>query len=268
VIADARGAGLAVVLGGAFALVGAPAGVLAGAWTLPQGSGLMIDTLFGWTGEGAPWGGAKGIDQKRFDAQAYFEYGLTDDWTVFGQTAFESYALGPPTQNVYHGLDYSDIGVRRRLWTTGQWVFSGQATLFVPGAYNPAAPAQAGDTGGAGEGRLLAGTNFSVGGWPGFFDTELGYRLRTAGPPDEWHGDLTVGLKPAPGFILMLQDFTTVSTATANQNFPAWRSSVVEASLVVPLADRWSVQIGFFTSVLAVKTNTAHGAALSIWRTF
>ncbi len=93
----------------------------------------MIDTLFGWTGEGAPWGGAKGVDQTRFDAQAYFEYGLTDDWTVFGQTAFESYALGPPTPNVYHGLDYSDIGVRRKLWSTGQWVFSGEATLFVPG---------------------------------------------------------------------------------------------------------------------------------------
>jgi len=229
----------------------------------------MIDTLFGWTGEGAPWGGNKGVDQTRFDAQAYFEYGLTDDWTIFGQTAFESYALGPPTQNVYRGLDYSDLGVRRRLWSTGEWVFSGEATVFAPGAYDDAAaPAQAGDTGWAGEGRLLAGTNFSVGQWPGFFDAELGYRLRTAGPPDEWHGDLTVGLKPAPGFMLMLQDFTTVSTASANPEFPAWRQSVVEASLVVPLVDRWSIQIGLFTSVLTVKTNTERGAALSVWRTF
>ena len=79
----------------------------------------MIDTLFGWTGEGAPWGGAKGVNQTRFDAQAYFEYGLTDDWTIFGQTAFESYALGPPKPNVYHGLDYSDIGLRRRLLVDG-----------------------------------------------------------------------------------------------------------------------------------------------------
>ena len=68
--------------------------------------------------------------------------------------------------------------------------------------------------------------------------------------------------------MLMLQDFTTLSTASTNPNFPAWRSSVVEASLVVPLPDRWSVQIGFFSSVLAVKTNTERGLALSIWRTF
>lgn len=267
-IASARRVGPAAFLACAGAFVGAPAPALAGAWTLPQGNGLMIDTLFGWTGDGAPWGGNKGVPQTRFDAQAYVEYGLTDDWTVFGQTAFEHYALGAPTPNVYNGLDYSDVGLRRKLWTTGEWVFSGEAILFAPGAYNPAAPAQAGDTGWAGEGRLLAGRNFEVAGWPGFFDAQLGYRLRTAGPPDEWHGDLTVGFKPAPGFILMFQDFTTVSNASTNLSFPAWRQSVVEASLVVPLPDRWSVQVGLFTSVLAIKTNTAHGAALSIWRRF
>ena len=107
-----------------------------------------------------------------------------------------------------------------------------------------------------------------MGPWPGFVDAQFGYRLRTAGPPDEWHGDLTVGLKPWPGFMLMLQDFTTVSTASANPTFPAWRQSVVEASLVVPLLDQWSVQIGAFTSVWTVKTNTERGAALSIWRRF
>ena len=85
----------------ACALLGAPNRTLAGAWTQPQGSGLMIDTLFGWSGEGAPWGGGKGVDQTRLDAQTYLEYGLTDDWTIFGQMAIERYDLGPPTPNVY-----------------------------------------------------------------------------------------------------------------------------------------------------------------------
>lgn len=221
-----------------------------------------------WTGDGAPWGGNPAVKQQRADAQTYVEYGLTNDATVFGQMAIERYVLGPPAPNTYTGLDYSDIGVRAKLWTSGEWVFSAETALFLPGAWNPSAPAQAGNTGGAGEARLLAGTNFNLGQWPGFIDAELGYRLRTAGPPDEWHGDVTVGLKPAPGFILMLQDFTTFSTVSTNQNFPAWRSSVIEASLVVPLADRWSLQIGFFTSILAVKTNTERGAALSVWRRF
>ena len=92
--------------------------------------------------------------------------------------------------------------------------------------------------------------------------------MRTAGPPDEWRADLTVGPKPAPGWILMLQDFTTVSMPSSNRNCPAWRSSVIQASLVIPLAARWSLQFGLFASVLAVKTNTERGAALSFWRRF
>jgi hypothetical protein len=66
----------------------------------------------------------------------------------------------------------------------------------------------------------------------------------------------------------MIQDYTTVSAASTNRSFPAWRTSVVEASLVLPLDSRWSVQIGVFASVWAVKTNTQRGVALSVWRTF
>jgi hypothetical protein len=247
---------------------GAPGWAWAGAWTQPQGEGLLIETLYGWTGNGAPWGGNKGVSQSRYDAQTYVEYGLSDDWTIYGQMAIERYQLGEPTPNRYTGPDYSEIGLQRKLWSTGQWVFSSEATLFLPGAHNPHAPAQEGNTGGAAEGRLLAGANFSLGSIPGFVDAEVGYRLRTAGPPDEWHGDLTVGLKPWPGWMVMLQNYTTISTASSNRNFPAWRSSVTEASLVVPLVDRWSLQIGAFESVLAVKTNTERGGVISIWRRF
>jgi hypothetical protein len=249
-------------------VVGAPAGALAGAWTEPQGSGLLIETLYGWTGYGPPWGGNPAVRQSRADAQTYVEYGVTDRLTIFGQTALEHYALGPPTPSVYNGFDYSDMGLRANLGSTGEWVFSGEATVFLPGAHNPSQPAQEGNTGGAGEGRLLAGANFTLGSTPGFFDAEIGYRLRTAGPPDEWHGDLTVGFKFTPCVTLLLQTFNTVSTVSTNRTFPAWRSSVVEASLVYALDEKWSLQIGLFTTVWTVKTNSQHGAALALWRRF
>lgn len=261
----ARSAGFAV----AFALIaGAPAIGRAGAWTEPQGSGLAIATLYGWTGFGPPWGGNPPVNQTRADAQIFVEYGVTDRLTIFGETALEHYALGPPSSDVYNGLDYSDAGLRAKLWSTGEWVFSGEATLFVPGARDASAPAQEGNTGGAGEGRLLAGGNFTLGSTPGFIDAEAGYRIRTAGPPDEWHGDLTIGLKFTPQVMAMVQDFTTVSADSDNRTFPAWRSSVVEASLVYALDSRWSVQIGVFTTVWTVKTNSEHGLALALWRRF
>ena len=43
-----------VAAGALAAVVGAPAGALGGAWTLPQGTGQVIATLYGWTGFGPP----------------------------------------------------------------------------------------------------------------------------------------------------------------------------------------------------------------------
>ncbi|HEY6735120.1 MAG TPA: hypothetical protein VI256_15250, partial [Roseiarcus sp.] len=38
-------------------IAGAPATAFGGAWTMPQGTGQLIETLYGWTGFGPPWGG-------------------------------------------------------------------------------------------------------------------------------------------------------------------------------------------------------------------
>lgn len=246
----------------------ASAAAVAAAWTEPQGQGLVIETLSGWTGEGAPWGGERGVMQNRAGLSTYAEYGLNDQWSLFGQMAIERYELSRPESSLYAGLDYTDLGLRAHLWSFGDWVISSEATLFLPGAWNPASPAQAGDTGGAAEARLLAGYSFALGPAPGFFDLEIGYRFRSAGPPDEWHADVTVGLKPAPGVILMAQDFLIVSMPSTDPCFPMWRQNVVQASLVLPLLDRWQFQIGYFQTTLVYRTNTARGAVVAVWRTF
>ncbi len=196
------------------------------------------------------------------------QYGLTNSLTAYGETAFEHYAIGQPTPNTYNGLDYSGLGLRQKLWSTGEWIFAGEATVFIPGARDSKAPAQEGNTGWAGEARLNVGRNFAIYGVPGFLDAEVAYRLRTEGPPDEWHGDLTVGFKFTPKIMLMLQNYTTVSMSTNDPTFPAWRSSVVEASLVYALDDKWSLQVGLFSTVWTVRTNTQHGVAVAVWRNF
>ncbi len=172
------------------------------------------------------------------------------------------------SSSLYAGLDYSDLGLRAKLWSAGDWVFSSEATLFLPGAWNPASPAQAGNTGGAADARALAGYSFALGPASGFFDLEIGFRFRTAGPPDEGHVDVTIGFKPAPGVIVMAQDFLVVSLPSTDPGFPMWRQNVLQESLVLPLWDRWQFQIGYFQTTLARKTNTERGAVLAVWRTF
>jgi hypothetical protein len=68
-------------------IAGAPATAFGGAWTMPQGTGQLIETLYGWTGFGPPWGGNPPANQSRFDAQTYVQFGLTDTLTVYGETA-------------------------------------------------------------------------------------------------------------------------------------------------------------------------------------
>jgi hypothetical protein len=248
----------------------APSGAWAGAWTLPQGNGQIIESFFGWTGTGAPWGnGAPGQTISRIEAQTYIEYGLSNEITLFGQIAAERYALSPPQENVYTGLDYSDLGARAKVWSNDAWVFSLEASAFVPGAHDPSQPAQAGNTGWAGEARALAGRNLTILNVPAFIDAEASYRLRTAGPPNEWHADFTLGLKPNNSRIMWLfQAFNTISATSTNSQFPAWRSSTVEASVVYALDQNWYIQAGAFTTIWTENTNTEHGIVLAIWRKF
>ena len=151
---------------------------------------------------------------------------------LYGETAFEHYAIGEPTPNTYNGLDYSGLGLRQKLWSTGEWIFSGEATAFIPGAHDSRRRLRRETPGGRGRRdstraaiSLLSGLGWfpGIGSVPGFLDAEVAYRLRTEGPPDEWHGDLTVGFKFTPQIMLMLQDFTTVSMSTKDPTFPAWR---------------------------------------------
>jgi hypothetical protein len=246
----------------------APAAAVAGAWTFPSGEGQIIETLFGWTGEGQPYGGAAGPKESRIEAQTYIEYGLADRLTVVGQAALERYELTAPSADVFRGFDYSDIGLRAKLWSNDALVVSAQATAFVPGARDASRPAQAGNTGGAGEARALVGYNFSFFGTPAFLDVEAAYRLRCAGPPDEWHLDLALGLKPSVRVMWLLQSYSTISAGSGSPGFPAWSSYAAQLSIVYALDEHWSVQAGAFATIATVETNSQRGFVAAIWRKF
>jgi hypothetical protein len=246
----------------------APAGALAGAWTLPAGQGQIIASLFGWTGDGPAYGGGSGPKESRVEGQGYVEYGLTDSLTVVGQAALERYELTSPTADAFRGLDYSEAGLRARVWSNDVLVVSIETTAFLPGARDASRPAQAGNTGGAAEGRALVGCNFSLFAAPAFLNAEAAFRMRAAGPPDEWHGDLTLGVQLGGRATLLLQTFNTISAGPGSARFPPWSSDTAELSLVYALDERWSVQAGAFATFATVATNSQRGLVAAIWRRF
>ena len=160
------------------------------------------------------------------------------------------------------------MGLRAQIHSDERWTLSAQAALFAPGARDATRPAQAGNTGGAAESRLLGGYNFTLGATPAFLDGELGYRLRAGGPPSEWHTDATLGLKWTPRLMGLFQLFDTVSQGAGGPMFPRWRSSIAQASLVYALDAHWSLQLGAFTTVATMNTNSQRGALVAVWRAF
>ncbi len=260
-------ASAALVIGLALSTL-APARALAGAWTLPPGAGQIIETLFGWSGAGAPYGAAAAPAETRLEARTYVEYGLAPGLTLVGQGAFERYALTAPSADVFRGLDYSGAGLRKKIWSNDAFVFSFEAAAFVPGARSASRPAQAGATGGEGEARALAGYGFNLWGRPAFFDIEAAYRWRAAGPPDEWHADITLGVEPIPRLTALLQNFDTISARSRDPEFPAWSSHIAQFSLVYALDEHWSFQAGAFASYATAKTNSERGLLAAVWRKF
>lgn len=261
-----RRQGVSCLFLGALAL--APGAARAGAWTDAQGHGLVIETLFGWGGYGAPYGGSARPGESRIGSQTYFEYGASDRLTIFGEATVDRYALTAPSKDSFTGLDYSGGGVRARLWSNDAWVFSMEASAYGSGAHDTTKPAQDGDTGPEVDARALVGHNLTLFGAPAFFDGQAGYRLRTEGPPSEFHADLTLGVSVTARAQIFAQAFNTISNGAGAPGFAAWESHIGQLSVVYALDDKWSVQIGGFGTLYRRNTNSEFGALLALWRRF
>ena len=245
-------------------------GVLAGAWDRsPAGQGQIIETLFGWAGDGPPYGGVAGARESRIEAQTYIEYGLADRLTVVGQAALERYELTAPSADVFRGLDYSSIGLRANLWSNDAVVISAEATGFVPGARDFSRPAQAGNTGGAGEARALVGYNFTLFATPAFLDAEGAFRLRWRRAARRMASRCDARAEPERARDVAVAELQTrFPPWSSSPIFPAWSSYGVQLSIVYALDEHWSVQAGAFATFATVETNSQHGLPAAIWRKF
>jgi protein XagA len=138
----ARSAGL--ILG----LLAAPSAALAGAWTLPQGTGQWLAGVLASTS--TDYFSASGLAStpryNKVDADVLIEYGLTDRLTAIVNPGFQHIDIAAPTSAERTGLDYTEFGARYAFFTDQSWVLSGQAILRLPGTTDTANPAAIGYT--------------------------------------------------------------------------------------------------------------------------
>ena len=243
----------------------------AGAWLQPKGRGLLIlsGTMLSSGRAFDDDGGLFDVPRyNKFELGGWLEYGLTDHFTAILQPELRSVSIARPTDAGRTGLGYTGIGARIGLWSNDTSVISFQTLLRVPGSSDESDPAQAGSTETEEDIRLLYGRSFRLGAWPAFLDTEFAYRFRGGDAPDEICSDVTFGVRPRPGLMLMAQSFSTFARGEARGFYDVGWEWKAAASVVWDFAPDWSMQLGGVAALAGENTLRERGGFVALWKRF
>jgi hypothetical protein len=204
---------------------------------------------------------------RKFDLPTLIEYGATDGLTLVLSPSLLGVAVGTERPAEYRGLGYTDVGGRLRVWSTDAHVVSVQATARLPGARRAENPAEWGWTDPETDIRALWGYGFSLYSMPAFLDAQAGYRVRAGGPADEMRIDLTLGVRPAPRWLVLVQSFNTLSVRTPRGLHEPTRSHKVAVSLAYTLG-AWTVEVGALATVAGQNALQERGLTTGLWYRF
>jgi len=249
-----------------------PSSALAGAWTLPQGTGqwavgALMTTSTQYFDQN--WGLASTPRYNKVEVGALVEYGLTDQLTGIFSPQLQHVDIAPPTSAERTGLGYTEFGARYAFYTDPTWVVSGQATLRVPGTDQTSNPAAIGYTDLESDFRALLGHNFKVGDLPAFFDVEAAERWRTAGAPSEARFDGTLGVKIFPQWMILAQSFNVFSEGSGIALYGgSYEYFKAQLSVLYTLAPTWQLQAGGVSTYAGRNALQENGVIFGLWHQF
>ncbi len=103
--------------------------------------------------------------------------------------------------------------------------------------------------------RILAGHGFTVAGMPAFAELQAGFRWRGDRNADELTLDATLGVRPWPRLLLLLQSFNAMAVERERRfGGVQARRHMLQPSLVWEFREGWSLQAGVFASVAGSET--------------
>ena len=248
-----------------------PAVAHAGAWLAPEGGGQVVVTTHaafadraytsGWNTQATP-------AYSKVEAQALFEYGVTDWFTAIAMPTLQGIDIAAPTTARRGGFGYSDFGGRIRVLASGPWVISAQATIRVPGTRDSANPAAIGYTGIEVDARALVGVSFAVADMPAFVNVEAAQRFRNGAPPGEFRADLTFGVRPWARWLFMAQSFSVIAESAGAPPFTRYAYHKLQLSAAYDLTRSLTLQVGGYATYAGTNALQESGALLGAWYRF
>ena len=243
---------------------------LAGAWLQEPGSGQVIfgsraTVAFRWFDDkGKPRSSGQFLKQ---ETAVTIEYGMIDGLSVLAGTQMQRQTIPTVDWQVQAAGISGLLGAKLRLWSNTNWVLSVQAAvqgagerLMLDYTRRLEAPAQV-------DLRANFGHSLQIADLPAFVEMQVGYRWRGGSNADEIRADATVGLRPIPDLLLMVQSFNTLAV-NRNRRFATGsvRQHRIQPSVVYDMTENWSVQIGAFISLKGRNTLNEQGVVLALWR--
>ena len=244
----------------------------AGAWTRPAGEGLLISSASHHQFDLQ----ADGFGYSKLESSIYMEYGLSDRFTLMGRLAQETRfhqsrvelnkggsVVLLSVNKVSSALGESELGVRTRLVSARGWTLSGQTSLvrfsIEPGALPQRQPSWGADT------RLMIGRGL---GSRAFADAQLGYRGVGSGAQGETRLDLTLGVRPADGWLVLAQSYSAWGETRSSAYARSYESHRVHLSVIAPLDEGLSLQLGAIKSAHSDRIAPETAYMVSLWREF
>ena len=147
---------------------------------------------------------------RKLEASGYLEYGFRPWLSVIAAPTL-AHEHDAPAANTVTGSSSSAFGARVMLYGTPGRVLAVQA-LVQPPLRDESRASRLADGGArslATDLRLLIGQGFDAFGFPAFVDIEPGARVRADPLPTEARLDVTLGVRPRPYLLAMLQTFSS-----------------------------------------------------------
>ncbi len=258
---------------------------LAGAWMQSEGQGQVITTATYYSTDSFFTKNGSRVDQtsrySKYSIDAYAEYGLSEAYTIGLQPSYDFTQIKGSGGNASeNGLADTSIFLRERIWHDDYNVFSMQELATIPGPYDKHSQAALGYGQSDLELRGLYGNSGTLenlpyfNNLPYFADIEGAYRERFGGPANELRLDLTLGVKPEDGLMLLAQSFNIIGLGNATTttfvppSAPNYDLSKIQLSGVIDVPYGFSLQAGGSVDVYGRNTGEGESIFLAVWRSF